>query len=204
MGERTESGLPNHEVGTPGYPPDTRGYPNQDSERPSVPASPGRNEREDKEEQEGTENAVPALDLERFLKPREAAKLMAADQPVAHDGKAGWAVERATGRAIWIPGTPQYEVMARNPGARRDEPGLTDFPEHGGLPTPAPDSEELRSEARRERRKRVQIGLKLSLDQAEDLEAAAELFGVTRTTLARLLVVRGAREILERSTESVG
>jgi hypothetical protein len=143
------------------------------------------------------------LDLERFLEPSDAAKLMASDQPVAHDGKAGWAVERSTGKAIWIDGEMQYEVMNRMPGARRDEPGLTDFPEHGGLPTPAPADAELRSDACGARHKRVQIGLKLSFEQAEDLEAAAELFGVARTTLARLLVVRGVREILGRATDSV-
>ena len=182
-------------MGSPGYPVDTPGYPNENLEGLHDPGAEGESADEDYAESH-------PIDLERFLEPREAAKLMAPDQPVAHDGKAGWAVERTSGRAIWISGTPQYDVMGRLPGVPRDEPGLTDFPEHGGLPMPAPPAAELKSEARRERRKRVQIGLKLSFDQAEELEAAAELFGVTRTTLARLLVVRGAREILGRSTDS--
>jgi hypothetical protein len=38
--------------------------------------------------------------------------------------------------------------------------------------------------------------------EADELEEAAELFGVKRTTLARLLVVRGAREILARARDS--
>jgi hypothetical protein len=124
---------------------------------------------------------------------------MTADQPIAHDGKAGWAVERDTGRAIWLSGTPQYEVMSRSPRAVRDEPGLTDLPAHGGLPDPAPGAAELEREASDAKRKRVQIGLKLSLPQADELEEAAHRYGVSRTTLARMLVVRGAREILDRA-----
>ena len=180
MDDHDETASRDREPGSPGYPTDTPGYPDSAS----------------------TDPLPREFDAERFLSPREALKLIPPDQPVAHDGKAGWGVERATGRAIWISGAPQYDVLNRMPGVLRDEPGLTDFPAHGGLPAPAPADGELRSEADRERRKRVQIGLKLSFDQAEDLEAAAELFGVTRTTMARLLVVRGAREILERSTES--
>ena len=107
------------------------------------------------------------MDLDRFLHPRDAARLIASDQPIAHEGKAGWAVERATQRAIWIGGSPQWDVLER----AASESG----------------------------RKRVQIGLKLSYEQADELEDAAELFGVSRTTLARLLVVRGAREIVERA-----
>jgi hypothetical protein len=84
------------------------------------------------------------------------------------------------------------------PGAVRDEPGLTDLPAHGGLPDPAPGDGELVDRAEG-MRKRVQIGLKLSLEQAEELEEAAEMFGVSRTTLARMLVVRGAREIVGRA-----
>jgi hypothetical protein len=172
--------LPECDVGTQGYPADTPGYPDEDWDevRSDRPAD---------------------LDLERYLEPREAAKLLPSDQPVAHEGKAGWAVERETGRAIWISGEMQFDVLNRLPGAVRDEPGLTDVPRHGGLPDTAVDDEELRSEERRGRRRRVQIGLKLTPDQASDLEGAAELYGVTRTTLARLLVVRGIREILDRA-----
>ena len=96
--------LSNSKLGTHGNPADTPGYPNDETED------------------------LESFDLERFLEPREAAKLMTADQPIAHDGKAGWAVERETGRAIWLSGTPQYEVMSRSPRAVRDEPGLTDLP----------------------------------------------------------------------------
>jgi hypothetical protein len=88
------------------------------------------------------------------------------------------------------------------PGAVRDEPGLTDLPANGGLPDPAPSPGTIRRHAAESERKRVQIGLKLSRLEADDLDEAAELFGVRRTTLARLLVVRGAREILARARDS--
>ena len=172
--------LPDCDVGTRGYPADTPGYPDEEPDA----LSSG-----DPEE----------LDLERYLEPREAAKHFPSDQPVAHEGKAGWAVERGTGRAIWIGGEMQFDVLNRLPGAVRDEPGLTDVPHHGGLPDPRVDHEELRDEERRGRRRRVQIGLKLTPDQANDLEEAAAVYNLTRTTLARLLVVRGVREILARA-----
>ena len=154
---------------------------------------------------EGEEEEAAAewteLDPERFLAPRDSAKLIPSDQPVAHDGKEGWAVERATGRARWLSGSPQTEVMMRQPGAIRDEPGLTDFPVQGGLPDPAPATAELRATAAESRRKRVQIGLKLTPVQATELDDAAAALGITRTTLARVLVVRGAREIVARAKD---
>ena len=170
-------------MGTQGYPPDTRGYPDEDLE--------------DSRETAGEE--AWELDLERFLEPREAAKLIASDQPVAHEGKAGWAVERSTQRAVWISGETQWDVIAREPGTPRDEPGLTDLPAHGGFGEAAPAEGAIRRHVAEASRKRVQLGLKLSRSQAAELDAAAELFGVPRTTLARMLVVRGAREIVERS-----
>jgi hypothetical protein len=45
------------------------------------------------------------------------------------------------------------------------------------------------------------MGLKLAPAQAADLDRAAELFGVSRTTLARMLVMRGAREIVARAKD---
>ena len=192
MHENSDRTTPNHNLGSRGCPVDTPGYPNDDSEDPNGSEATAGDQA----------TSGHPLDLRRFLEPRVAAKQLASDQPIAHDGKAGWAVERSTGRAIWIGGTPQWEVMNRRPGAPRDEPGLTDFPADGGLPAAAPGDAALADEARRSRRKRVQIGLKLSLEEGEELEAAAELFGVRRTTLARLLVVRGAREILGRSPDS--
>jgi len=144
------------------------------------------------------------FDYERFMDPREVAKqrLLTADQPIAHDGKGGWAVDRSTGTAEWMGGEMQWDVMMREPYSKRDEPGLVDVPEHGGLPSPAPPDGEIARMSDNEARRRVQIGLKLSLDQADELGRAAELFGVTRTTLARLLVVRGAREIVGRAPDS--
>lgn len=180
----TEQASPNDEAGTPGYPVDTPGYPVPETEA-AVPAP--------------SDAGGDRFHLKRFLEPREAAKLVLSDQPIAHEGKAGWAVERATGRAVWLSGERQYDVMARSPGAVRDEPGLSDVPAHGGLPSPAPADTELERDTSGSRRKRVQIGLKLSFEQADELEEAAELFGVSRTTLARLLVVRGAREIVDRA-----
>jgi hypothetical protein len=170
------------ELGTQGYPSGTRGYPDRDPERCD----------------RAPDDLDQGIDITRFLPPREAARFLPSDQPVAHDGKAGWALERGTRRAIWLPGEIQYDVLNRLPGAPRDEPGLTDVPAHGGLPDPAPSEDALRSHAREADRKRVQIGLKLTTSQAADLERAAELFGMTRTTMARLLVVRGASEILAR------
>jgi hypothetical protein len=98
----------------------------------------------------------------------------------------------------------QWDVLERHPGAPRDEPGLTDVPRFGGLPEQVVDDAELRGAAAEAQRKRVQIGLKLSHEQADELDDAAERFGVSRTTLARLLVVRGAREIVERAKGSGG
>jgi hypothetical protein len=46
-------------------------------------------------------------------------------------------------------------------------------------------------------RKRVrQLGLKLAIEDYDQLAAAAEAYGVTPTTLARMLVRRGARAML--------
>ncbi|CAN5220087.1 hypothetical protein BH24ACT23_BH24ACT23_09950 [soil metagenome] len=172
--------------GSAGYSADTGGYPILDSEG-VVPGSPEAWE----------------LDLECFQDPREVVRLrlFTSDQPIAHDGKAGWAVERETGKAVWIDGEPQLEVMTRSPGAPRDEPGLTDLPAHGGLPEPADTRELAAPLSDADDRRRVQIGLKLTLAQGRELDAAAEVFGVRRTTLARLLVVRGVREILRRSPD---
>jgi hypothetical protein len=168
-------------LGSPGYPADTRGYPDRESEDLFATDEPWE------------------LDLERFLEPREAARMISSDQPIAHEGKAGWAVERSTQRAIWIGGATQWDVLGREPGAPRDEPGLTDLPADGGFGSPAPAPETIRRHASEVDRKRVQVGLKLSLAQAAELDEAAELFGATRTTLARILVVRGAREIVARA-----
>ena len=140
------------------------------------------------------------------MNPREVVRLrlLASDQPIAHDGKAGWAVELATQNAVWLPGETQWEVMARGPGAPRDEPGLSDVPEHGGLPAHERvvemETAELEYEAWRKTR-RIQVNLKLAVEQAEMLDEAAELFGASRTTLARMLVVRGAREIVGRAPD---
>ena len=78
---------------------------------------------------------------------------------------------------------------------------MTDFPQHGGLPEPAPADDTVVRETRprRGRGSDAQIGIRLSIEQAEELEEAAEMFGVARTTLARMLIVRGAREIVERA-----
>jgi hypothetical protein len=183
-------------VGTHGYPADTPGYPEDKPEEDHPSGSGPPAAAADLDVDPAT---AEQLDLERFLHPREAARLIASDQPIAHEGKAGWAVERSTQRAIWIGGITQWDVLERRPGAPRDEPGLTDLPEHGGLPEPAPADEELARGVSESRRKRVQIGLKLTYEQADELDDAAELFGVSRTTLARLLVVRGAREIVART-----
>lgn len=186
-----------HPTDAPGYPPDTPGYPDEDVEAAAeTPSEPERGP--DPPEGAGGGEMVQGVDVTRFLPPRDAVRWSASDQPIAHDGKAGWAVERATGKAVWLSGEPQYDVMNRPFGALRDEPGLTHVPAHGGLPEPAPTHEVLASSTKEARRKRVQIGLKLTRSQAAELEQAAELFGVTRTTLARLLVVRGACEIVER------
>ena len=192
-----EEALSNQDSGTPGYQSSTPGYPNADSE-PSLPV-PSADDDEDEDEDE----EVPYdLDLEIHLPPREAAKYFASSQPVAHDGKAGWAVVRADGRAVWIGGETQFDVMMRGYGAPRDEPGLTDLPAGGGLPDPAPPVAALEADAAGARARRVQINLKLAPGDAAELERAAELFGVPRTTLARILVNRGAREILDRAGNS--
>jgi hypothetical protein len=193
---RSDTTSSSEETGTHGYPKGTPGYPNGENEDGARGA--------DDPSDAGVAASDPSggIDLDRFLPPREAVKLFTSDQPIAHDGKAGWAVERATQRAIWLSGTPQYDVMTRSPGAPRDEPGLSDFPAHGGLPESAPSEAAIRKEANEAARKRVQIGLKLSPAEASELEEAADAFGVTRTTLARMLVVRGAREIVARARDS--
>ena len=187
----TEGTIGDEVPGTEGYPEvaeavpvDTEEYPESDKEDPWP------------------------LDLERYMDPKEVARrrMLATDQPIAHDGKGGWAVEISSGRAVWITGETQWEVMAREPGTPRDEPGLTDVPRQGGppkspastlgLPAQGSDLPDALAYEKKRSKSRVQIGLKLTLEQGEDLVRAADLFGVPRTTLARLLVVRGAREIL--------
>lgn len=181
MGE--DHGASDPKVGSQGYSAGTQGYPNDEEEpQASVP-------------QPAEDHSAGDPDPSIYLSPREAARLMTPDQPVAHAGKAGWAVERATGRAVEMAGEIQWDVLMREPGAPRDEPGLTDVPGHGGLPAPGSADKAAHSMEPR-RRKRAQIGLKLSLEQADLLNEAAAMFGVSRSTLARMLVVRGAREIV--------
>jgi hypothetical protein len=48
----------------------------------------------------------------------------------------------------------------------------------------------------RDRRSVRQLGLKLSLEDYDQLAAAADAYGVTPTTLARMLVRRGVRAML--------
>ncbi len=121
-------------MGTPGYPTDTPGYPR------FVEGGDGLSE-------DGADGGVDEwiFDYERFMNPREVAKqrLLTADQPIAHDGKGGWAVDRSTGTAEWMGGEMQWDVMMREPYSKRDEPGLVDIPEHGGLPSPAPPDGEI-------------------------------------------------------------
>lgn len=139
--------------------------------------------------------ADPAL----YLPPKETAAMVPARIPVAHDGRAGVAADRATGRLVDLPGEIQWEVLALGDFVtRRIEPAFTDSPAHGGLPDPSVIAQGVNGVVERERR-RVQIGLKLSPADARLLDEAACCVGVTRTTLARMLVVTGAREIAARA-----
>lgn len=196
--ESTESNPPKDFGGTPEYladtqgpPADTAGYPEKETEHGAHDDAVNEPETE------------WHLDLDIYLEPREVAdrKLVANNWAIAHDGKEGWAYNRKTGKLDYIKGEPQWDVVARDPYEPRDEPGLTDLPAEGGLPSHVA-AETVTGEAGlsdlRERR-RVQIGLKLSRDQAAELEQAAELFGLKRTAMARLLVVRGAREIVAKA-----
>lgn len=197
-------GIRRYPAGAADRPEDSFSRPGSEGYRIGTAGYPERENEQCEESRPLADISEPFIDLDRFIEPREVARLrlISSDQPIAHDGKAGWAVERMTMNAVWIAGEGQWEVMARSPQAPRDEPGLTDVPEHGGLPVPwssrPPTPADVEYEARRKAR-RVQVGLKLTPEQAEILDAAAALFGASRTTLARLLVVRGAREIVAKA-----
>jgi hypothetical protein len=62
---------------------------------------------------------------------------------------------------------------------------------------PGEELAEGRDPARRPKLAYRQVGVKLSWSQYRELRHAAELYGVTPTTLARMLINRGARSILE-------
>jgi hypothetical protein len=78
--------------------------------------------------------------------------------------------------------------------AGRSQPGRMDPP---GEWLPGGSLADGREPARRPKLAYRQVGVKLSWSQYRELQHAAELYGVTPTTLARMMVNRGTRAILE-------
>ena len=67
-------------------------------------------------------------------------------------------------------------------------------------PRPPPPGERLETLEDQDRRRRTytrQVGIRLSHGQFQELSHAADLYGVAPGTMARMLVRRGARAVLE-------
>jgi hypothetical protein len=128
-------------------------------------------------------------DPEVYLEPDEAAKLVPSVYPLAHAGKGGFAVERATGRAVYVSGEIQWDVLrdGRRPRSSVPTPRIADGRDRP-MPRRPPRHPDVRSE---------QINIRLNRADREAVRRAARLYGVAPTTLCRILIQRGVTAILD-------
>jgi hypothetical protein len=128
-------------------------------------------------------------DPDVYLDPEEAAKLVPSVYPIAHAGKGGFAIERDTGRAVYVSGEIQWDVLrdGRRPRSSVPTPRIADGSDRP-MPRRPPRHPDVRSE---------QINIRLNRADREAVRRAARLYGVALTTLCRILIQRGVTAILD-------
>jgi hypothetical protein len=127
----------------------------------------------------------PAIHLD----PDEAAVRIGPGMPVAREGLAGFAIERATDRMVHVMGEVQWDVLADGPTRRS----------RSQLPSPTVPGAKVLGEvdAPRWERRPAQVNVRFTVSERERLGAAADVYGLRPATLARLLVNRGTLAIVE-------
>lgn len=180
------------DVASPGYQGDSPGYQDREDDAIDVAGEP--------------QERPSGWDPEVHIDPEEARERLGVTHgvPVAGPGLAGMAIERRTGKMLHVGGRVQWEVLAEPLlGPTADQQRWSNDAADRAAQDLAEDAEALREEVGRAPRGRRpwQVNVRLDDREREVVDSAARLCGVPRTTLARVLLLRGSEAILADSPD---